>query len=129
MQNRVVRVTILLAALVALIGCGANFKQNMYKSLATMQVSYDVGMRSAADLHKKGFISEEGKQEIIAAGNTYATAHNDAVEAMKEYQQSGTEDKKAQARAISRVVLKSYNALLSVLLQFGITGEPVEPWF
>jgi hypothetical protein len=97
-----------------------------------MAVSYDVAMKSAADLHKKGLISEEGKIEIIKHGESYSKAHNAAVQAFQDYVNAPADQKETaqgKAQVAMQASLKVYSELLSILTKYGVYGEPVEPWF
>jgi hypothetical protein len=84
-------------------------------------------MKSAADLYKKGFISEEGKAKILKLGNAYARSHNAAVEAFQKY--IANEGSKDDAVRAMNLVLDIYSELLAVLSEYDIYGEPVKPWF
>ena len=110
----------------------ANFQKNSYRGLGTMAVGYDVAMKSAADLHAKGLISEEGKAEIIKHGESYAKGHNAAVQAFQDYLNAPEADKETQqgkARVAMQASLALYSEFLSILTKYKVYGEPVEPWF
>ena len=112
-------------------GC-ANFEKNSYRGLGAMKVGYDVAMKSAADLHSKGLISEEGKAAIITHGESYSMAHNGAVQAFIDYlnvPEAERETAKGKARAAMQSALSFYSKLLTLLTKYGVSGEPVEPWF
>ena len=114
------------------VSCTGNFQKNSYRGLGTMSVSYDVALRSAADLHKKGFISDEGKANIIKHANQYKDAHNAAVQAFQDYLNAPPEQKETkegQARVAMQASLKFYQEMLGILTEYGVYGEPVEPWF
>jgi hypothetical protein len=114
------------------ISCTASFNKNSFRSLGTMAITYDTALRSAADLHKRGFISEAGKQKIIEVANSYQRAHNNSVIAFQEYLTAPPETKDSAKQhfiTLSRVAVSAYTELISILSANGIYGEPVEPWF
>jgi hypothetical protein len=122
---------ILILFSVAVITC-AGFNKNSYRGLGTMAVGYDVAMKSAADLHKKGLISDEGKNEIVDIGDSYAKAHNAAVQAFQDYlnaPEAERETAQGKARVAMQASLGFYSELLSILTKYGVYGEPVKPWF
>lgn len=122
---------ILILFLAVTISC-AGFNKNSYRGLGTMAVGYDVAMKSAADLHMKGLISDEGKAEIINIGESYAKAHNAAVQAFQDYLNAPEAEKETaqgKARVAMQASLGFYSELLSILTKFGVYGEPVKPWF
>lgn len=133
MKRAILIVPLVLFLLVACETTGG-FVKNSYRGLGIMSVSYDVAMRSAADLHAKGLISEEGKEEIIGYAESYAIAHNEAVQAFQNYLNTPQGKKEnEQAQVVARIAMQSslviYGELLSILTKHGIYGEPVEPWF
>jgi hypothetical protein len=118
--------------LLFVVSCAGNFQKNSYRGLGTMSVSYDVALKSAADLHGKGFISDEGKAEIIKHANSYKDAHNSAVQAFQDYLNAPAEQKETkegQAKLAMQASLNVYQELLGILTKYGVYGEPVEPWF
>lgn len=122
----------LLLIVLVFVGC-TNFNKASYQAMGTMQTSYEVAMKSAADLHRRGLISDEGKQTIITEGREYVAAHNSAIDKFQDYLRAETADeqanKKQQYITASRVLIDYYSGLLNVLGRHGIYGEPVEPWF
>lgn len=116
----------------ALVACGTSFNKKSYQAMGAMSVTYDTAMKSAADLYRKGLISEEGKQAIITAATSYHNAHEQAITAFQEYLSAPPEqqaDKKQQYITVAKVSLAAYGELLAVLTKFGVYGEPVQPWF
>lgn len=130
-RRHVLSVLMVVMAVSLLVGCGT-FNKNSYRGLGVMAVSYDVSMKSAANLHSRGFISDEGKSEVIKAGNSYAEGHNAAVQSFQDYLNAPPEQKeteKGRAVLAMRSALGFYSALLTILADHGVHGEPVEPWF
>jgi len=131
MKRKSIVLFVLALFILAVVGC-ANFQKASYRGLGTMSVSYDLAMKSAADLHAKGFISDEGKAEIINHAESYSTAHNSAVQAFQDYLRAPEADKetaRGKARVAMQAALGLYSELLSILTKYEIYGEPVEPWF
>jgi hypothetical protein len=131
MRRKVFIFPILFLFLIGIAAC-AGFNKNSYRGLGTMAVGYDVAMKSAADLHKKGLISDEGKAEIIELGESYAKGHNAAVQAFQDYLNAPEAEKETaqgKARVAMQASLGFYSELLSILTKYGVYGEPVKPWF
>jgi len=129
---RVSGVLALVVLLAFMVSCTGNFQKNSYRGLGAMSVSYDVALKSAADLHKQGYISDEGKAEIIKVANSYKDAHNAAVQAFQDYLNAPAdqkETKEGQAKVAMQASLAFYQELLGILTKNGVYGEPVEPWF
>lgn len=125
-------VAICTVALLLVFTSCASFNKSSYNALGTMAVTYDTAMKSAADLHARGFISDEGKQEIVKAATAYSNAHNSAIDAFQDYLNAPPEqqaEKKQQFITVSRVLLSAYSELLNLLTSYGVYGEPVKPWF
>jgi hypothetical protein len=131
MKRKLLSVALVFFVVLAVAAC-AGFNKNSYRGLGTMAVGYDVAMKSAADLHAKGLISDEGKAEVIKHGEAYAKAHNSAVQAFQDYLNAPAADKETaqgKARVAMQASLAFYSELLSILTKYGVIGEPVEPWF
>jgi len=131
MKRKLFNVVLVIFVVLMVASC-ANFNKNSYRGLGTMAVGYDVAMKSAADLHAKGLISDAGKQEIIKHGESYAKGHNAAVKAFQDYLNAPAEQKETmqgKARVAMQASLGFYSELLSILTKYGVYGEPVEPWF
>lgn len=126
-----IRVIVSLSIFVAVVAC-ANFNKRSYQALGTMSVAYDTAMKSAADLHARGFISDAGKQEIVDYAKSFQVAHNQAIDAFQAYLAAPPEqqaDKKQQFITASSAALAAYSEMLNLLTKKGVYGEPVEPWF
>jgi hypothetical protein len=131
MKRKLLIIPVLILVLIGLVGC-PGFQKNSYRGLGTMAVSYDVAMKSAADLHAKGLISEEGKAEIVSHAESYSKAHNSAIQAFQDYINAPAAQKETaqgKARVAMQASLGLYSELLSILTKYGLYGEPVEPWF
>jgi hypothetical protein len=127
-------ILIVLFVSLVLVGCGATFNQKAYRGMGVMATSYDISMKSAADLHTRGLISEEGKQDIIEAARPYSQAHNKAIDNFVLYLNSESPDEqerlKQQYITSAKVALEFYSTLLQYLNKYQVVGgEPVEPWF
>ena len=67
-----------------MVGC-ASFQRNTYRTLSVAKETYDVSMKSAADLYKQGRINDQQKTDIIRVGNEYRAAYFVAVDALVAY--------------------------------------------
>ena len=131
MKRKLLIIPVLILVLVGVSACG-NFQKNSYRGLGTMAVSYDIAMKSAADLRGKGLISDEGLSEIIRVAGDYSGAHNAAVQAFQDYLMAPEADKATKqdiARTAMSASLGLYSELLAILMKYQVQGEPVEPWF
>lgn len=131
MKRKLLIIPVLILVFIGLSAC-ADFQKASYRGLGTMGVSYDLAMKSAVDLHAKGLISDVGKKEIVNLAESYSKAHNSAVEAFQEYLNAPADQKETaqgKARIAMQASLKVYSELLAILSKYGVTGEPVEPWF
>jgi len=92
--------------------------QSTYKLLLTSQISYDTGMKIAADLYRQGRITEREKETIIAVGTVYAESHNLAVKALADYEK--TKDLADQERLTAQIEIstRSLSRLLELLQPF-----------
>jgi len=123
-------ITVIIASLVSCAG----FNKSSYRAMGTMATAYDVAMKSAADLHSRGLISDAGKQAIITEARNYSIAHNKAIDAFQAYLAAESPDEqerlKQQYVAAARVMLNYYSALLNIFNRYGVLGgEQVQPWF
>jgi len=131
-RKRSLNFLIIFIAILAILGCAGSFNKRSFNALGTMGVTYDTALKSAADLYKRGLISDEGKSKIIEAANSYRVAHEDAVTAFQQYLSLPPEqqaESKQKFITLSQVALSAYSELLSVLTTYGVYGEPVKPWF
>lgn len=106
---------ILMLGALFLVACTYNIGLvgSTYKLLLTSQISYDTGMKVAADLYRQGRITDREKEAIIAVGTLYAEAHNAAVAALANYEKTkGSAD---QERLTSQIAVST--AALSKLLE------------
>jgi len=106
---------VLLLGMMFLVACTYNIGLvgSTYKLLLTSQISYDTGMKVAADLYRQGRITDREKATIIAVGALYAEAHNAAVAALASYEK--TKDAADQERLTSQIAIAT--ATLSKLLE------------
>jgi hypothetical protein len=95
-------VFIVCAALVAVAASCATFTKDAYQSLSVSFQAYDATMRSVSDLYREGRVSEAQKRDVIAYGNLYVAAHNNAVQSLANYERTGAaEDKEAYLDCIA----------------------------
>lgn len=108
---------ILLLGLMLAVGCTYNvgLVQTTYKLLLTSQVSYDTGMKVAADLYRQGRISDSEKAAIIEVGATYAEAHNASVKALASYEKTKSAADQERLTAQIEVATAALSKLLELL--------------
>ena len=97
-RNLVAPLVILLAF--SFVAC-ASFTKNAYRTLGVASVSYDVAMKSAAELYEEGAITDEQKADIIKVGNAYYDAYESAIDALIAYSRTdGAEEKEKLETAL-----------------------------
>ena len=89
--------------------------QSMYKLLLTSQISYDTGMKVAADLYKQGKMTEAEKEAVIEIGTIYAEAHNQAVKALASYEKTKSDADQVRLTAQIEIATQSLSKLLEML--------------
>ena len=115
MRTKISILILMLGVLFLVVSCAYNIGLvgSTYKLLLTSQISYDTGMKVAADLYRQGRITDREKEAIIAVGTLYAEAHNLAVAALANYEK--TKDSADQERLTSQIAIAT--ATLSKLLE------------
>ena len=89
--------------------------QTTYKLLLTSQVSYDTGMKIAADLYRQGRISDSEKARVIEVGTIYAEAHNASVKALASYEKTKSAADQERLTAQIEVATTALSKLLELL--------------
>lgn len=116
LATQLMTVFLVLGLVVCLQGC-ASFTANSYKALSTAGATYDATMKSIADLHRQGQVSDTVKNEAIVAGDKFWSAYHEAVTALEIYQATeASADPNAEAAAKSKL-LKALDELQSKLDQ------------
>lgn len=77
--------------------CAGSFSQGAYNALNVSKSTYDATLTTAAELYKEGQITDADKEKIIEYGNAYMLVHNEAVEALLDYQ-AASGDQQAEAK-------------------------------
>lgn len=96
---------ILLIGMLFLTACtySVNMVRTTSKLLTVSNVSYDTAMKTVADLYAQKRITDEQKNEIVKVGKTFATAHNAAVEALAQYEE--TKDMAEQDKMTAQIAI------------------------
>ena len=102
---------------IVLIAACASFSQNAYKSLAVSQQTYDATLSALGDLYKQGKVSEAVKTKVIEAGTLYKTAHNQAVQALLNYDMAVTQADQEQMKKVYMTQIAEASKQLAVLLE------------
>lgn len=116
-KNRLSGFILLIVGSVCLFACtyNAGLVQSTYKLLLTSQVSYDTGMKIAADLYRQGRISDSEKVKIIEVGTIYAEAHNASVKALASYEKTKSAADQERMTAQIAVATTALSKLLELL--------------
>lgn len=122
MKRKSIFIVFLFAVMLAACTYNMGLVQSTYKMLATSQVSYDTAMKMAADLYAQQRISDAEKAHIIEIGTVYATAHNNAVEALARYEKTKDAEEQAKMSAMIGAAAVALTDLLE-LIQPYLGGE------
>lgn len=71
----------------------SNFSQGAYNALNVSKAQYTATLTTAGELYQEGKITDATKAEFIKYGNLYMAAHNEAVDALLDYQMATLEQK------------------------------------
>jgi hypothetical protein len=104
---------------IGLSGCASNdFLTNSYNTLNTVGTSYDVAMTSAGEMYRQGHLTEQQKENVIAAAEVVYTSFQAAVAAVQVYEATeGKSGKEAVTAAINQM-LDSYNQFIELVNGF-----------
>jgi len=92
---------IVMIMLLLVLGC-ATFSRDSYRVLTVSYQSYDATLSTLGSLYKEGKISEEQKADVVLLAEAYKIAHNEAVDVLAKYEESGRQgNKDAVTSAIS----------------------------
>jgi hypothetical protein len=105
----------LIVLTLALVACSGKFVNNSFKSLTISKQTYESSLQILGDLYKQGQLPEDVKEKAISLGRIYKATHNEAVAALLQYQQSGTEDDKQKYMELSIDVGKRLADLLAYI--------------
>ena len=110
-----------------LVACN-DFEKNTYRTLFTMGTTYDVCMKTAADLHSKGMLSEEKKEKLIDLGNIYYGSYHTTVTSFNLY--LANNDKEMKEAVVSGVIdaVKKYNTFIEYYNSVTKGIEGVKEW-
>lgn len=103
-------------ALAVTLGACATYQANLvdstYRILSVSKTSYETAMHIAADLDRKGRLTEQQRSDVLEYGAIYLNAHIAAVEALAKYAE--TKNKTDQDRFESQVEIAA-EALANLL--------------
>lgn len=111
--------------LFALAACfGQSFVKDNYKALAVSKSTYDMALSAIADLYFQGVVDEEVKAQTIELARIWKDAHNDAVEALAQYEETGETSSQEQYLLAFEVAAKALDNLLDyvnpIITQYGM---------
>jgi hypothetical protein len=96
----------------------ASFQRNTYRTLSIAKETYDVSMKSAADLYKQGKINDRQKTEIIRVGNEYRAAYFVAVDALVAYAATDASDDKEKLQTAMTEFAKVSRSFTQLLQKY-----------
>jgi len=116
MRKKQLTIMVLVVFALGLMSCaGGSFLKNSYRTLSTAAVTYDVAMKSAADLYFAGDLSEADKTKIIKVATKYRTAYILAKRAVAGYEAVRTVESKDKAAKALGEFLKFSDELMGLL--------------
>lgn len=88
--SSVARVLIVVCfAVVALYACASDqFTSQGYQAGVVSKTSYDMALTGVADLYNKGLVGDDVKQKAIELGRIWKNTHNNAIEALAQYEEA-----------------------------------------
>ena len=102
---------------------GCQFEESTYKTLYTLNVSYDTAMESVNDLRKKGIMTPEQVDKAIGIGTIYYESFDLASDAFKAYLKT----KRAEDKAKLVTILSELPGLLYELEKYVNIFEKEKP--
>lgn len=116
-KNKTLSVVLCVALAVSIMAC-ASFTKNAYRTLSVAGSTYDVGMRSAADLYQQGKITDGQKTEVVDVATQYRNAYIVAVDALVAYEKTDTAEDKDRVEAALTEFSKVSGQLISLLQKY-----------
>jgi hypothetical protein len=87
------------------VGCGG-FISNSYKTMYTVGIAYDAGMRSVADLYSKGKLTKDQLNQVLAVASKVEKSYKVAVAALSVYEKVDSSENKDKLQvAIDEMVV------------------------
>jgi lactam utilization protein B len=106
---------LLIGTLLAACAYNISYVNTTYDLLAVSQSSYETTIKTVIDLHKQGRISDEDKAKVFEVGKQFAIAHNAAVEALAQYEESGMMIGQAQLEKQITAAAEALSSLLQIV--------------
>ncbi len=98
----------------AISGC-ASFESTTYKTMYTLGVTYDAGMKSANALYVSGRVSHENVAMIMQYADNYYVAYQEACVAFEIYKKTQTSQDKEKLITALRLVSEKHAEILTYI--------------
>lgn len=112
------KLLVVLPIIFVLVGCGGSFLNNAYKSMYTVGVGYDAGMKSVGDLYSKGKITQEKLNDILVIAHKVKVSYDAAVEALSIYEVVDSVENKVKLETALNEVTKLWDDLRALISVF-----------
>lgn len=124
------RFLIVLTLVLTLVGCSAKPDEvsvSAYKVLDTGAVVYDTVMKSAADLHDRGILTDADFEKVKDAAFVYFDAYRVAVDVLYGYMQLANDENAQRLAAALETLGGQLDALLKLAASFGVESPQALP--
>ncbi|HAX18375.1 MAG TPA: hypothetical protein DCY00_07270 [Actinobacteria bacterium] len=109
---------VVLPIIFVLVGCGGSFLNNAYKSMYTVGVGYDAGMKSVGDLYSQGKLTQKRLDEILIIAHKVKVSYDAAVEALSIYEVVDSAENKMKLETALNEVTRLWDDLKSLISIF-----------
>ncbi len=99
-MKRQIRLFMIMVILMSLVGCATNFKNNTYKAIGIAGITYDTSMKAAADLKKKGMITDKQWAELEKIAKAFYVVYQGSIDTFEIYLKVETVEQKEKVKAI-----------------------------
>ena len=112
------KLLVVLPIIFVLVGCGGSFLNNAYKSMYTVGVGYDAGMKSVGDLYSQGKLTQKRLDEILIIAHKVKVSYDAAVEALSIYEVVDSAENKMKLETALNEVTRLWDDLKSLISIF-----------
>jgi len=100
-----------------LIGC-SGFLSNTYKTMYTVGIAYDAGMRSIGDLYSKGKLTKDQLDQVLAIASKVKKAYSTGVATLSAYETVDSSENQDKLKVAIDELTKLWGDLKSLLILF-----------
>ena len=108
-----------------LVGCGG-FVSNAYKTMYTVGIAYDAGMRSIGDLYSKGKLTKDQLDKVLPIASKVQKAYKVAVSALSVYEKVDSSENKDKLQVAIDEMVVVWDELKNLLTLFVPSVDSLE---